>query len=93
MITDSMRKFSKEKREEFSESLTDDLGPKQYSGHLKKTAASKGKISNIKKSDGTITNNGAEKRKAFANFYEKIGNEDTSDEQKHDTEFKMLVDD
>eukprot|EP00121_Abeoforma_whisleri_P000119 Awhi_evm1s107 len=47
MITDSMRKFFKERWEEFSESLTDDLGPKQ--------------------------------------------DEDASDEQKDDSEFKVLV--
>eukprot|EP00121_Abeoforma_whisleri_P010966 Awhi_evm2s10111 len=53
--------------------------------------ASKGKISGIKKSDGTITHNGVEKRTAFANFYEKLGNEDANDERKYDSESKMLV--
>eukprot|EP00121_Abeoforma_whisleri_P014246 Awhi_evm1s13137 len=48
-------------------------------------------MSDIKKSDGTITNNGVEKRKVFANLYEKLGNEDASDEQKYDSDFKVLV--
>eukprot|EP00121_Abeoforma_whisleri_P004729 Awhi_evm1s4277 len=32
-----------------------------------------------------------EQRKAFANFYEKLWNEDASDEQNYDSEFKVLV--